>query len=100
MNNKDNKSQWIKRETPPEYNALCYVTNIRAGIDCYTAIYCKFRDYFYLYNPNLREHPPIDVTHYIILPSYPDDETLEEEPPIMQVHFKKTLAKKSKKSKK
>lgn len=65
-------TNWIlTSKEKPIHDQVCYVANKKAGLSCYIAIYYKDRDYFSLYNPECRDHPPIEVTHWIPLPEAP-----------------------------
>lgn len=90
--------EWNKRESPPEDDCLCYVTNIHCGGGSYLALYSKYRDFFWLYDPKAWDHPALDVTHYIVLPAAPRE--YEENPPVMEVRFKKSMSKKTAKTEK
>jgi hypothetical protein len=63
--------KWIPRDKKPKTDCICYVTNTRAGSYCFITMYDKKYDIFRQYNPNIREHPALDVTHYIVLPWAP-----------------------------
>jgi hypothetical protein len=77
-NNKENKIQWMERKNPPTEDCVCYVTNIRSGMACYMAIYRKNNDYFWKYDPTCLDNPPLDITHYLVLPPPPDFDNKQE----------------------
>lgn len=70
-----NEMQWnTYPDHKPEEDMLCYVTNRKAGYHCYTCIYHAHYDYFRLYDPNINNQPPVEVTHWFQLPNAPGDE--------------------------
>ncbi len=61
---------WISvKDGKPTGCQMCYVTNFRSGTNCFLALYEKHYDIFRMYDPKMYDHPPIDVTHYVVLPS-------------------------------
>ena len=52
----------------PEQSGMCYVTNVRAGVHCYMALYDAQCDYFREYDAGRYNKAPIDVTHFVLLP--------------------------------
>lgn len=56
------------KDKKPDKDITAYVTNIKAGVNCYVALYNKDCDYFILYNPSIYEKPAIEVTHWMELP--------------------------------
>ena len=63
---------WIEypRHKPKE-DCMCYVTNVKAGIDCFGALYCERWDIFREYDPSQYNHRAVEVTHYVVLPNPP-----------------------------
>ena len=57
------------KDCKPEGDSICYVCNARSGGGCFRAIYHSRYDAFVLDEPMLRNHPALDVTHWILLPS-------------------------------
>ncbi len=55
-------------EHKPPTSRMCYVTNVRAGVHCYVALYDHQLDYFREYDPGRYNKAPIDVTHFLVLP--------------------------------
>jgi hypothetical protein len=67
--------EWKKYpKEKPKTDLMCYVTNRRAGVHCYIAIYQAHYDVFMEYNPGKFHNPPIDVTHWAALPVIPKNE--------------------------
>ena len=58
-------------ETKPPNDQMCYVCHERAGMDCFLAIYWPKYNIFRLYDPRNYDHPALDVTHWIPLPTPP-----------------------------
>lgn len=75
-NKKDaSKLLWNKYpDVKPEHDMCVYVTNNKYGSACWQALYDKTYDIFTQYDPNLRDHPPLQVTHWVELPVSPDKE--------------------------
>ena len=68
-------NEWISvKEGKPEQDGLVYVTNTKAGVHCYMALYYKGHDFFQEYNPQQYQNPPIEVTHWVYLPTAPRHE--------------------------
>lgn len=63
--------KWItvKDKKPTGDAVLCYVMNDKK-FGTYLALYYSSYDYFVLYNPEIRDHAPIEVTHWIPLPEW------------------------------
>lgn len=65
---------WLKYpENKPKDGSSCWVINNRWGSDRFEAIYMSFKEVFWLYDPNKRDHPCLDVTHFIEIPEPPKD---------------------------
>lgn len=47
---------------------MCYVINSRGGEGAFLALYDPRRHVFKMYDPQLYNHPCIDVTHWYPLP--------------------------------
>lgn len=72
---KQNK-QWNRLiESKPTRDATVYVCNINAGYMCYVALYNTYGEHFKLFDPEIRNHPPIAVTHWMYLPESPMQES-------------------------
>ncbi len=61
------------KTSKPENDCVVYVTNVRRGTHCYIALYDKYYDYFTLFDPEIRHHPAIEITHWFILPNPPKE---------------------------
>jgi len=60
---------WIKLEDKnPENDCMCYVCDANSNAHCFLAMYNKYINSFTQYDPSLREHPSLKVSHYIVLP--------------------------------
>lgn len=59
--------KWIsvKRKKPEAAYDTCLVTNERYGTQIFQALYRKDDDVFYNFDPNTRDHYPLDVTHWM-----------------------------------
>lgn len=67
--------KWISvQERKPEiWGQLVYVINYPYSVNCYIAMYYPGKDdAFVQYDLNLRNHPPIVVSHWCPLPDYGD----------------------------
>lgn len=63
------KSEWVNiKDKKPDSDGPCFVMNCRGGEGGFIAIYQKGYDVFKLYDPNIYNHPCIDVTHWVPLP--------------------------------
>lgn len=61
--------KWISiKEKKPENDCRAYVMNERGGAVAFIALYRKRDDIFKQYDPNLYDHPCIEVTHWYPLP--------------------------------
>ena len=63
----------VLKEEKPEKNCLCYVTNIKNTTHGYASTVCSYQkdfDYFRCQRTSM----PVEVTHYVILPSEPPKE--------------------------
>jgi hypothetical protein len=64
--------EWIKYpENKPEKSVICIVVNTNWSNVHYLAFYEKEKDLFVLYNPECRNHLPIQITHFIAIPEWP-----------------------------
>ncbi len=61
--------KWINvKDEKPKTDLCCWGSNVRAGTNIWKCIYIKNWDVFRLDNPEVYEHPPIDITHWIEIP--------------------------------
>lgn len=67
-------TKWISvKKRKPEEDCLCWVMNCRGGEGGFICMYQKRYDVFKIYDPQMYNHPCVDVTHWCILP-YPFSE--------------------------
>ena len=63
-------SEWISvKKQLPANNIVCMVTNIKAGIGTWMCLYDSNYNYFRWYNPDIRDQPPVEVTHWFEIPT-------------------------------
>jgi len=61
---------WVPYDLqPPVMDTVCYVTNANYSSNCFIALYQANYKVFVLYDPKMHNHPCLDVTHWVGLPS-------------------------------
>lgn len=66
--------KWISiKDQLPDQLARVIVCNAREYLPIYIAIYFADHKTFRLYNPDALHHYPLDVTHWIKIPAFPED---------------------------
>lgn len=72
----ENRNRWTRlEERRPETDATVWVCNVNAGLACYVALYNTYNQTFKEFNPNVRDHPPLAITHWMYLPYPPLEES-------------------------
>jgi len=63
-------SEWISvKQRLPNNDVVCMVTNKKSGIGTWMCIYDACYNFFRWYNPDVKDAPPVEVTHWFEIPT-------------------------------
>jgi hypothetical protein len=63
----------IEKDGYPKVGCICLVTNNIGWMSNVQATFHPECNTFVLYDPNYRQCLTLDITHYIIIPKYPEE---------------------------